>query len=202
LSQMARQTGMEPEAQNVMVLGAAAHDSFLELFDRIMKFIFVFAGFCIAIVVCGLAWTAALRLRDGLVEWRRLGGRSEARWLTRIARRRRKEAADLMGTRLRAFRNPFAGPAGARDGNETVRYLWEAMTAWCADAGCPCPPDQTPREFVAGQPRPLAGFEARARFIADLFTYSEFSGQPLPASVMPELERFWTDLQAHAARGL
>ena len=89
-----------------------------------------------------------------------------------------------------------------RDGNEVVRYLWEAMVAYCNDSGVPCPPESTPAEFVQSRPDALEGFEDSADFIADLFTFSEFSGQPISDTCFPGLRQFWTDLQRHANRAI
>ena len=56
----------------------------------------------------------------------------------------------------------------------------------------------TPREFVRSRPEPLEGFEESANFIAELLSYSEFSGEPVPDSKIPELKEFWTDLTRRA----
>jgi len=72
------------------------------------------------------------------------------------------------------------------------------MLAFCADRGSPCSADQTPHEFVGSRPAPLEGFETPARYITDLFVFSEFSDQSVPDSASPGLKEFWTDLHHHA----
>ena len=69
------------------------------------------------------------------------------------------------------------------------------MLDFCAEFGTPCRADQTPLEFADSEPEALGGFEDSARYIADLLTFSEFSGQPIGEDERPRLRIFWSDLQ-------
>lgn len=128
------------------------------------------------------------------------------RWMRRkkvpvrpAKKQKRKLRGELALSEFRRFTNPFAGPYSETDGNAVVRYTWMAFIAMCADGGAPCPPEQTPREFVAARPEPLKGFEEPADFIARLYTYSEFSGQEVSPSALEEVKAFWNKMQSHAS---
>lgn len=173
----------------------ADHATFQKVFKVVM--VGILAVGAIGVVVAIIAVIAAIwkGLAEGIAGARRLREKKAK------ASGKRKAKPDAVAlARFARFANPFAGGGAGRDGNAMVRYLWEAMLAFCADAGSPCAPDQTPHEFVEGKPDPLRGFENSARMIADLFIFSEFSGQPLPATEMPKLQKFWAELERHAAR--
>lgn len=197
LSYYQRHTGWEPEYRNVATLAAAGNESLKKTFDAIVKVLFILA------VVCGLviAYAVGFALWQGLSQ-----GFAASRWarkMKREDRKRRKQEKDEGEARIEfkqfgKFANPFVGSTALRDGNELVRYLWEAMLALCAERGSPCAPQQTPYEFVGSRPPALEGFEKPAHHIADLFAFSEFSNQRVPESAIPGLRQFWADLQRHA----
>jgi len=199
LSAIHRNSGWEPEYRNVVSLVASASESFRETFDFILKVLLVLA------IVCGLivAYAAIVVFWRGLSAG--LAGLYRVRAMRAGAGKRRRRKKDELDGRLESrqfskFANPFLGSSGRRDGHALVCYLWEAMLAFCADRGAPCSSDQTPREFVGSHPAPLEGFEKSARYIANLFVFSEFSDQTVPDSAIPGLKEFWTDLQRHASR--
>jgi len=197
LSAQARNTEFEMTYQKLLTTSAGTNESLRRTFDVLVKVLLVLAAVC----GLGVAYAIALAVWRGLSE-----GFAGFGWVRRMKardRRRRKRSRDEAeeGVALRRFgkfANPFAGSTALRDGNELVRYLWEAMMALCAERGSPCAPDQTPYEFVGSRPPALEGFETPARHIADLFVFSEFSNQPIPESAIPGLRQFWSDLQRHA----
>jgi len=196
ISELARTTGAEPEYQNAMKLRAAMQETYHQVGQFAMKAIFALAILGGVVVLVVLAWVFLGRLSEGL---RRL---RLARRPRRPRRPRRKAGTPVPLERFGRFANPFTRGYDPGDGNALVRYLWQATLAYCADAGAPCPPDLTPLEFVEQNPAPLAGFERNAMFIADLVSYSEFSGQPIPAETLPRLREYWSALARHAhARG-
>lgn len=201
LSEASRNSGIEPEYRNMMKLWSVTSEGFKKIFDIVLKLIAVFSAVGFVIVVYVLVYTFAKRISEGVMDFRALRLRQGEK-----GRKRKKSGAEgsaLQPTRrFRSFADPFSGSTSRRDGNELVRYLWEAMLAFCEEAGSPCPVDWTPREFVASRPAVLTGFEQPARYLADLFSYSEFSGRPVPETALPELKEFWNKLQQHAGSAL
>ena len=198
ISKYARTSGIEPEFQNLTRIQAGVNDGFSKTFNGFLRFILVLTCAAAFFVIYALLCVFWNRLAEGIGSLRRLRGDGEQRKTRRKKKGLEDEVEKLVKRRFRSFQNPFLGAADLRDGNALVRYLWEAMLAWCADAGSPCPPEQTPLEYVSSHPAALAGFEQPAWFIAGLFSFSEFSGQPIPESALPELKKFWTDLERHA----
>lgn len=118
---------------------------------------------------------------------------------SREQREKGRRKATAAETAFASFSDPLAGSA-TPDDHELARYLWKATLAWCADAGAPCHPDQTPYEYLDTQPEPLRGFEEEARRLARCFLHVEFSDRPLPEPARDELASYWAKLRAHAAR--
>ena len=84
-----------------------------------------------------------------------------------------------------------------------VRYVWQATLAFCADFGTPCPPEQTPIEFVEAKPAAFDKFEDHARFIAQTFHLQRILRPgPSPDSDLLELRMYWDNLKAHAVTAL
>ena len=197
LSDIHRNTGIEPEYRNVLKGSSAATETFGRIFDMIVKLFFVL------LIVCGLVvlYIAVVSLLTGLSQsygsWRKKMAKEKIKLPKKKKRKKPKGEGPLL-ERFRRFADPFARGQGARDGNALVRYLWEALLAFCADFGTPCNADITPFEFVAAKPAALEGFEENARYISNIFTFSEFSGQPVPGSEFPKLQKFWASLQKHA----
>jgi hypothetical protein len=198
LSYYARAAGIEPEYRNLVRIQAGVNDGFTKIFTSLLRMILVLTCIGGAFVAYMLLYTFWNRMVEGVGSLRRLREDGESRKPKRKKKGLEDEVSELAKRRFRSFQNPFLGAADLRDGNALVRYLWEAMLAWCADAGSPCPPAQTPLEYVASHPVALEGFEQPAWFIAGMFSFSEFSGQPIPESALPELKKFWTDLERHA----
>ncbi len=197
LSEITRNTGVEPEFRRQMEVRTIVNESWRKLITWFMKFIIVIAALGGIFVALMAIYMFAQRIGEGFANLRLRAGDRE----TRHARKRKKppKRAAAALARFGRFTNPFDGAYGPRDGDALVRYLWEATVAFCADAGAACPPDQTPREFVDSAPEPLVGFEPQARFISDMISYSEFSGQSVSEERFPELQRFWNELKRHAA---
>lgn len=195
LSEIARTTGVEQQQKQMLTLGAAVHDSFDEIFQLIMK-ILAWLVIIVGVLLGLVALLAIMRqMRASLTGFRLM--RSITPKKTR-RKKRKKPGEAVQPVRLRLFRDPFDWAGGPGDCDRLVRYLWEALLAWCEDAGTPCPVHLTPIEFIASQPAALVGFEAQARFIAERVTWSEFSGQTDAMEHRADLHRFWNDLQAHA----
>lgn len=158
------------------------------VFQAILKFFLVLGimgGVVVTLVLMFAVWLTITNSRSG------------ARWRKREKSAKKKRSPGDNPEGFRNYKNPFGATGGIRDGDELVRYLWEAMLAFCQDFGTPCGSDQTPLEFVHSSPDALAGFEPKARFLAELINYSEFSGEPIPESIKPKLEEFWNDLESH-----
>lgn len=194
ISDMARNTGIEPEYRNVLLMAAAANETFSTVFGVVIKIVFVItamAALVVLFIMLTSAWSGARQ--SFLKKHRQKKEDKEAR---------RKEAAKKLkerpaASRFRQFADPFAA-AAIRDGDALVRYMWEAMLAWCNDYGTPCPSDKTPFEFVESKPDALEGFEESALYIARLFTYSEYSGEKVGDEETPALKKFWSSLRRHA----
>lgn len=181
--------------ENYLRMRADANETLGKVMSVIVKIVMVIGGIAALIVIYILIMSFVRSAREGMagLVWRR-GKKVKKR---RKKKRRPGEPA-FEPIRFHKFGDPFLGSHAMSDGDAIVRYLWEAMLAYCADGGAPCAPGQTPREFVESGAEPLDGFEAPARFIADIFTFSEYSSQPIPETMFPELKRFWSDLARHA----
>ncbi len=181
--------------ENYLRLRADANETLGKVMSVVVKVVLVIGGIAALIVIYILLMSFIRSAREGMagLVWRR--GKKVRK---RRKKKRRPGEPEFEPVRFRKFADPFLGSHALSDGDAIVRYLWEAMLAYCADGGAPCAPDQTPREFVESGAEPLDGFEAPARFIADIFTFSEYSSQPIPEAMFPELKRFWSDLARHA----
>jgi len=201
LSEMVRKTGVEPEFQATAAASLAFLETLkeaLELFIKVLIYLIPVAFIFLIYVIIAAGWQS-LSLNFARTQWmrrRQVGERRAAK------RKKKKKGEELAPSRFAGFANPFAATYGESDGVAVVRYCWQATLALCTDFGTPCPPDRTPFEFVADKPQALEGFEESARFISQLFTFSEFSGQTVPDSSLAALKTFWMDLQKHAARVL
>lgn len=188
--------GTEAAYRKSMELRAQMNESVREAFNALLKVLFglaIFAGLVVLYVVVA-SFVKALSESFGSLR----PVRKKSRGFPRRRKRKKKQPA-AQPVRFAGFRDPFLGDYSPGDGDALVRYLWEAMLAYCADAGAPCPFELTPFEFVEGRPAPLEGFEDQAAAIAELFSFSEFSGRSTPDSAIPRLKEFWADLQRHAA---
>lgn len=181
---------------NYLKLKSGANSGLRQLVDGVLKAIFIVAIIAGLVVIYALVMSFWRGISEGFsgVVWKR-----KQRKPKRPKKRKKGEEGPLP-VRFRKFANPFLGPYSMSNGDEIVRYIWQAVVAFCADAGSPCPPEQTPGEFVKSRPEALNGFEEQARFIADLFTFSEYSGRAIPEEIFPELKSFWTALEKHASR--
>lgn len=200
LSEAQRNTGFEPEYRNMITLAASVNESFQDVFDWILKAIAIIVLICAAVVILVLLVTFWRGLSEGVGGLRRL--RSAAKSRRQKKKKKPGELEALKGRKFLDYANPFLGARGQRTGDALVRYLWEAMLAFCGDFGTPCTADQTPLEYVSTSPAALDGFEDSARFIAETLTYSEFSGQPVPDTTIPALRKFWEDLNKHVNQSL
>lgn len=200
LSEMDRHgiAGTKAVHENYLRMKGKANENFRRLFDGLLRFLMILgaiAGVVVAYVVV-MSFYRGLSERVALLRWRRIRGDENKKPKKKKSRRGEQE----LPARFREFTNPFAAASGKLDGNAVVRYLWSATAALCADCGSPCGPEMTPREFLASRPAGLQGFEDQAEYIARLFSFSEFSGEPVPETELPSLRKFWEDLQAHARR--
>jgi len=192
LSYIARNTGIEPEYRNTLLLAAAANETFGAVFSAVIKIIFVITAAAVLAMFFLMITSAWGGTRRVFLKKQRQKKEDKGA--------RRKEAAKKLkerpaASRFRQFADPFAA-AARRDGDALVRYMWEAMLAWCYDYGSPCPADKTPFEFVKSKPDALDGFEEHALYIARLFTFSEYSGEKVGDEEIPSLKKFWTSLCA------
>lgn len=193
LSRATRNSGAEPEARGAAALSAAVNDTISDSLQLVMRVLLGLGAVGAALVALITAAVFAKRLREG-------AGESWDRMKKLLLREAKKRPPERPARRLfPGFTDPFRDPALAGEPNRLIRHLWEATLAFCHDAGEPCSPDLTPLEFIESAPEALRGFEERARFIARVFTFSEFSSQPVPEASPAELQRVWQDLQRHAA---
>jgi len=194
LSDIYRNTGFEPEYRNTLVLVAAANEAFSSIFGVVLKVILVLAA-CAALIVGSMALMSAYAgVKQSIPRWRRKKKVDKEQKRKEVIKRLLEHPAASHFCRLV---DPFA--AGTwRDGDALVRYLWEAMLAYCTDYGTPCPAYKTPFEFVEEKPDALEGFEDNADYIARMFTYSEYSGEKISNDEIPQLKKFWSALRQHA----
>jgi hypothetical protein len=197
LSDIHRNTGIEPEYRNVLKASAATSETFGKIFDMIIKLFFVLLILCGLVVLYIVGVSLTTGLSQSYSSWRNQRAKEKIK-PPKKKRKKKPTGEGLILERFRRFADPFARGAGAREGNALVRYLWEAFLAFCEDYGTPCSADVTPFEFVGRKPGALEGFEDHARYIADLFTFSEYSGETVSTSENPRLEKFWASLQKHA----
>lgn len=200
LAQVQRSLGPAGQKQRMTRLAEfsrVSKDGIGKGFDFVLKTIFFLTviGGIFAILVTIGAFIKGLSQGIASLQW----ARRKRRDAESPRRKRKRTKEEKLAATFGSFPNPFAAMLSESDGNEVVRRVWEATLAFCADFGTPCPPEQTPLEFVETQPAAFAKFEEPARFIAQLFTYSEFSGQPVSESSMAELRAYWQNLKTHAA---
>jgi len=194
LSDIYRNTGFEPEYRNTLVLVAASNEAFSSVFGVVLKVILVLA-LCAALVIGSMVLMSAYTgVKQSIPRWRRKKKVDREQKRKEIIKRLLEHPAALHFCR---FLDPFAGGT-RRDGDALVRYLWEAMLAYCADYGTPCPVYKTPFEFVEEKPDALEGFEDNAEYIARMFTFSEYSGEKVSDDEIPRLKKFWSELRQHA----
>ncbi|MCE5229860.1 DUF4129 domain-containing protein [bacterium] len=191
LSQAYRDSGFEPEYRNLQAMRAAFNDQVPKLFRKLISGIVLLAMACALFVLVVVILVMAKRGFEGVLESQ--GKRTQRRGKEKEKRERARAAAPAFS----AFEDPFGSGAPARDASAIVKHMWAATLAWCAQMGAPCPPDRTALEYVADKPEPLTGFEDRAQFLADWFAFAEYSGQPVPDTVLPELQAYWIALSRH-----
>lgn len=187
-----RERGQDRQ-RTVQEIKQETSESFRQLVDGVLKLMLILGAIFGLVVLYAVVMSFYRGLSEGFggLVFRRKRKQSKPK-----RKRKRNEPVPEM-IRFKEFSNPFIGTYSMTDGNELVRYLWRALVAFCADAGSPCDPDQTPKEFVESKPAALEGFEQHAEFIAGLFTYSEFSGQPIPEDIVPHLQTFWNEMERH-----
>jgi hypothetical protein len=94
------------------------------------------------------------------------------------------------------FSDPFAsGKAERVPPEELVRYSFEAFEAWSGDRGFRRRPQQTAHEFAEVVGERLPAMEREVRQLADLVSWSAFSGAPVPRSGVKPLARLWQQMQ-------
>ena len=147
----------------------------------------------IVIVVIILA-VFARNLREGVGRWFLL-----RRGTVRDRAPRQKAPGPPRQAVPSRYPNPFQGQSLGLGPEAAVKYTWEALVAFCSGNGCPMRPDQTPSEYVASSSALLAHVEPQAERLAQLYCEAEYSGQPMPDSVLAELRAFWArfDRQTH-----
>jgi hypothetical protein len=193
ISQTARQR--ENRTRAIKALGLSNDQVFGELFDGFLRLLFILLVIGMLLAFYALVMFGVGSLGRGLEGFRRAAARRKPR-----RRRDKQEEAEQPGGRsFSKFTDPFYGAGALTDGDALVRYLWIATLAFCADRGAACPPDATPREFVDAGPEPLSGMLDQARWLADLFCFSEFSGQRIDTASRSRLKEYWTALQRQAA---
>ncbi|MBN1899709.1 DUF4129 domain-containing protein [Candidatus Sumerlaeota bacterium] len=196
LSEVQRGSGFEPEYKNIMTMNVAAKETFGKIFDALIVVLYILlilGGIVVLYIVVYSLGGSIGEKKQGIRE-KRAGEKA-------LEKKKKPKKPKFKGKKpilvhFRRFVDPFArGDAG--DGNALVRYMWEALLAFCADFGAPCEADVTPFEFVESKPEALEGFEDDAQYMARLFTFSEFSGEPVPSDELPRLQKFWAALQNH-----
>lgn len=170
---------------------ADMRDGIAKFFAKAIPFIIFLALGCALFVLLFVVMVMLKRGLAGAAEW----GRKQSD--RRAQRKERRERAVAAAPAFSAFGDPFAPGAPARDAAAIVRHMWAATMAWCAQMGAPCPAERTALEYIDGRPDPLTGFEERARFLADWLAFAEFSGQPVPEDLRPELQDYWSALARH-----
>ena len=200
LSEMHRNTGIEPEVRGVVMGAAAANETFSEIFSLFLKILMVIFIICGLIVLYILITSFFGGLRNSVRLWRyqKAMKKPDDEKKKKPKKKKKKKGKRPLLENFGKYADPFY--AGShRTGDELVRYLWEAMIAFCQDFGNPCDKDQTPFEFVESEPAALEGFEESAEYIAGQFSFSEYSGEKVPDEEIPRLKKFWRDLQNHAS---
>jgi hypothetical protein len=196
LSEVQRGTGFEPEYKNVVTLSVVAKEGFGKIFDALivgLYILLVIGALVVLYIILYSFWSSIGEKIEGMRERR---AREKPKAKKKKRRKPKVKGEKPILVRFRKFADPFA-QSGQGDGNALVRYLWEALLAFCADYGTPCEADVTPFEFVESKPDALEGFDDNARYIAGLFIFSEFSGDKVSSEDLPGLQKFWAALQSH-----
>ena len=196
LSEVHRDTAIEKEYSTIVRESANANEAMEKVADFIILIIYFVAGICGLVILYILVMSFGKGLINSIEGWRLRRARKKIKPVFRKKKKRKKEEIPSM-EKFRKFVDPFAG-SSRRTGNALVKYIWEAFLAFCADAGDPCPAWMTPYEFIESEPDAIEGFEERARFIARLFTFSEFSNDNVSPEDIDRLKEFWSELNRHA----
>lgn len=194
LSDAQRKSGFEQDYKNVLVLSKATKDSFREVFQGFLKLIFLILILAGAVVLYLIAMAIISGIGSGFGSFSLF---RKKKLLNNIKKKREILPPETIAAVIKKYPDPFLSGYKARDGHALVRYMWEAMTDFSGMSGYPWQKSQTPREYVSEEPPPLKGFEDEARFIAEKYIYSEFSGKPFPENEIPRLKEFWINLQDH-----
>ena len=152
----------------------------------------------------GLAAFFAWRYRDQLVSaWHRFV-RDLRAWLERLLGRGSSPESSEQTAAMVApppipfssFRNPFQAGGPQRSLPELIQYSFAALEAWGREHDCPRGHEQTPHEFAAQIATRADGLDRDARDLATLYCQSAFSSDPLPATAVEYVRRFWTRILA------
>jgi len=199
LSDVHRNTGIEPEYRNLLKLGAVGSEVFDKIFGAIVLIIYglLILGGIVVVYILAVSFLSGFSQRWGAM--RDKSAKKKIKPLLKKRKRKKPKGERPLLERFRRFSDPFRTGTAGKSGNALVRYLWEALLAFCADFGNPCEADKTPFEFVEKKPEALEGFEESALYIADIFTFSEYSGKHVSPEEIPRLKKFWADLQRHAS---
>ena len=124
-----------------------------------------------------------------------------ARWFERLSRlfrrltyvpkrkpRRARVKIDRDIATCAHFQNPLDGPLPLR---EKIQYSYDALCALAYDLGVPREEDQTPFEFLAQLPEPIAAIRNEAHVLTHLYVAGSYSALNVPESVLDDLRAFW-----------
>ena len=94
--------------------------------------------------------------------------------------------------RFAEFSDPFlTGMAEQYSPQELIGYSFEALEAWARDHNCARQPEQTPHEFARTVTRRTKSFSKEAARLAELYCWTAYGCDDLPAASREHLRRFW-----------
>lgn len=95
------------------------------------------------------------------------------------------------------YPNPFqSGAAHRTPPDALVRYSFDALQAWAADRHLARRPEETPLEFAASLGGHVPDLARDTQELAMLYARLAYARGALPATCLPTLERFWSQLSA------
>lgn len=98
--------------------------------------------------------------------------------------------------RFADFPDPFQSGAAERISlDELIDYSFQAFEAWGRERGYPRAPEQTPHEFARVVGRQVQSLSNDALRLAELYSWSAYARESVPAQSIEHLRRLWQRLQ-------
>jgi hypothetical protein len=129
-----------------------------------------------------------------------------ARWLAKhfprglLARLRRKKGKREDEFEVDIWANPFADPRLSPA--QVVDHVYRVLLAYGKMMRKPRPPWQTPYEYYRSLPPSMEDVQSAARALTQLYVRAAYTPGSVEASVLPDLEKIWRDLQGRIAQFL